>query len=340
MAAGAEFPPVVVFFDGTARWLADGWHRVKAAETLGLTTVPAEVHQGSRRDATLYAIGANLTHGLRRTNADKRKVVLTMLADGQWRRWSDVKIAEQCGVGRTMVLEMRHELSCRNDKIETSRTVERNGKTYEMDTGAIGQRHGNGHSDRVWDDAPPARGSEPPSRLAVHFSSDTPEHYTPQDFLLLVKDVFGDIPDLDPCSNSHDTPNVAAHRHYTAEDDGLKKPWAGRVFMNPPYGREVPAWITKVRKEWARGKVSELIALLPARTDTEWFNHLTADTDDAVICFLFGRLTFIGNNDPAPFPSMVVYFGPKHDVFADIFVQQGSLWQRPAKPREWFVNHE
>ena len=179
-----------------------------------------------------------------------------------------------------------------------------------------------------------------PAKLDVHHSSETPEHYTPKNFLASVQAVFGDIPDLDPCSNDHATPNVAAHRHYTAKDDGLKQPWAGRVFMNPPYGREVPHWIQKVRSEWTRGEVSELIALLPARTDTEWFNTLTADTDDAVICFLFGRLTFIGNSDPAPFPSMVVYFGPKHDVFTAVFVELGSLWQRPARPREWFVNHE
>jgi hypothetical protein len=174
----------------------------------------------------------------------------------------------------------------------------------------------------------------------VHFSSDTPEHYTPQDFLESVREVFGDIPDLDPCSNSHETPNVKARRHYTVEDDGLKQPWGGRVFMNPPYGREVPAWIEKVRREWESGQVTELIALLPSRTDTEWFNALTVDTDDAVICFLSGRLTFIGNNDPAPFPSMAVYLGPKHDIFAAVFDELGSLWMRPSRPREWFVSHE
>jgi hypothetical protein len=179
-----------------------------------------------------------------------------------------------------------------------------------------------------------------PSKLEVHHSSDTPEHYTPQDFLAVVHDVFGDIPDLDPCSNSHDAPKVAAHQHYTAEDDGLAQPWSGRVFMNPPYGREVGAWIEKLRREWARGDVTELIALLPSRTDTEWFNALTGGTDDAVICFIAGRLTFIGNNDPAPFPSMAVYFGPKHDLFTYHFLQVGSIWQRPASPLEWFVYHE
>lgn len=179
-----------------------------------------------------------------------------------------------------------------------------------------------------------------PPKLAVHHSSETPEHYTPQSFLDAVRAVFGEIPDLDPCSNSREHPNVPAHKHYTQEDDGCARPWDGRVFMNPPYGREIAAWIDKVRAEWKRGGLSELIALLPARTDTEWFERLTVETDDAVICFLRGRLTFVGNHDPAPFPSMAVYFGPHHDRFATVFGELGSLWQRPARPTEWFVDHE
>jgi DNA N-6-adenine-methyltransferase (Dam) len=175
---------------------------------------------------------------------------------------------------------------------------------------------------------------------SVHHSSETPEHYTPQSFLVAVHAVFGGIPDLDPCSNSHDRPNVEARKHYTAADDGLAQPWSGRVFLNPPYGRDISQWIEKLRAEWSRGEVSEAIALLPSRTDTEWFDTLTKGTDDAVICFLDRRLTFVGNSDPAPFPSMAVYFGPRHDVFARVFLDMGSLWQRPGSPLEWFVSHE
>lgn len=177
------------------------------------------------------------------------------------------------------------------------------------------------------------------SRMAVHHSSETPEHYTPQTFLDVVVRVLDAI-DLDPCSNNKTTPNVRARTHYTIGDDGLAQPWAGRVFMNPPYGREIVAWIEKLRAEWARGNITEAIALLPSRTDTEWFDALTVDTDDAVICFLSGRLTFVGNTDPAPFPSMAVYFGPKHDVFASVFGELGSLWVRPSHPREWFIDHD
>jgi hypothetical protein len=329
MVAGMTFPPIVVFFDGTTHWTADGFHRVHAAQRAGLKTLMAEIHQGTRREAMLYAVGANQAHGVRRTNADKRKAVLTLLNDGQWRRWSDREIAKRCGVHHGLVGELRSSLAVPPVIGNGHRAyTTKHGTIAIMDTEAIGKQG----TDLLI--APPR------PRLAVHFSSETLEHYTPAAFLELVNAVFGDIPDLDPCSNSTDAPNVPAHRHYTAGDDGLRQPWDGRVFLNPPYGREITAqWTEKIRYEWARGEVSELIALLPARTDTEWFDTLTADTDDAVICLLRGRLTFIGNQDPAPFPSMAIYFGPAHDRFAAVFAPEGSLWQRPSRPLQWFVNH-
>jgi hypothetical protein len=104
---GAEFPPVVVFNDGADHWLADGFHRWHAHKQAGKASIAAEVHLGSARDAVLYSLGANGTHGLNRTNADKRKAVETMLKDSEWAKWSDRKIAETCGVGHTFVSAIR-----------------------------------------------------------------------------------------------------------------------------------------------------------------------------------------------------------------------------------------
>jgi ParB-like chromosome segregation protein Spo0J len=77
MAAGAVFPPIVVFFDGAEFWLADGFHRLIAAEELGLVEISADVREGDRRDAILFAVGANAAHGLKRTNRDKCHAVMT-----------------------------------------------------------------------------------------------------------------------------------------------------------------------------------------------------------------------------------------------------------------------
>ncbi len=83
MAAGAIFPPVVVYHDGSSYWLADGFHRVAAARKIERETFDAEVREGGDRDAILHGIGSNASHGLRRTQADKRRAVERLLRGGQ-----------------------------------------------------------------------------------------------------------------------------------------------------------------------------------------------------------------------------------------------------------------
>jgi hypothetical protein len=89
MQEGYQFPPVVVFLDGTDYWLADGFHRVEAAKVAGFREIEVDLKLGSRREAILYAVGANATHGLRRSRADKQQAVSLLLQDEEWGRWSD-----------------------------------------------------------------------------------------------------------------------------------------------------------------------------------------------------------------------------------------------------------
>ncbi|MEA5536772.1 ParB N-terminal domain-containing protein [Crocosphaera sp. XPORK-15E] len=83
MENGQEIEPVVVFYDGTNYWLADGFHRWNAHRNQEEPTIRAIVHQGSRRDAVLYSVGANADHkpALPRSRADKHRAVLTLLND-------------------------------------------------------------------------------------------------------------------------------------------------------------------------------------------------------------------------------------------------------------------
>lgn len=81
---GKTLPPITVFYDGTAYWLVDGFHRVAAFQEIGRTLIQAQIRQGTQRDAILYSVGANATHGLPRTNADKRRAVLVLLQDTEW----------------------------------------------------------------------------------------------------------------------------------------------------------------------------------------------------------------------------------------------------------------
>jgi hypothetical protein len=130
MQAGAQFPSVVAYFDGSAYWLADGYHRVHAADAAGLQVL-VDVRQGTRRDAVLYSVGANAAHGMRRTNADKRRSVLALLHDDEWRQWSDREIARRCAVSDRFVNGVRAELSANGSQIE-KRRVQRNGTEYTM----------------------------------------------------------------------------------------------------------------------------------------------------------------------------------------------------------------
>ena len=102
--------------------------------------------------------------------------------------------------------------------------------------------------------------------------------------------------------------------------DGLLQDWSGRVFLNPPYGRELPKWIEKAVSEVEAGNCELVVALIPSRTDTKmWQKFILREADfrgglctiaghDSLqlVRFLPGRLHFSGQKDPAPFPSAVV----------------------------------
>lgn len=107
MLDGAEFPPVVVFREGGKHWLADGFHRYRARIAAGARDVRALVHVGDRTDAIVFAVGANKTNGLRRTNADKQMAIRAALSIERLAGMSDRAIAELVGVHHETVASMR-----------------------------------------------------------------------------------------------------------------------------------------------------------------------------------------------------------------------------------------
>ena len=108
-AIGTALPPVRVFYDGKDYWLSDGFHRVEAALRSGRKRIDAEIKKGTRRDAILDAVGANATHGLPRSNADKRRAVETLLADSEWSQMPDRALAKLACVSHTYVSEVREK---------------------------------------------------------------------------------------------------------------------------------------------------------------------------------------------------------------------------------------
>jgi len=110
MLGGDLFPPVVLFHDGVDYWLADGFHRYFANKRVNSPGIRATIMDGSVRDAILHGIEANNKHGLRPTNEDKRKGVITMLKDIEWQDFSNREIGRICGVSHTLVNTIRKEL--------------------------------------------------------------------------------------------------------------------------------------------------------------------------------------------------------------------------------------
>ena len=115
--------------------------------------------------------------------------------------------------------------------------------------------------------------------------------------------------DLDPCSPIL-RPWDTAVMHYSVLDDGLQLPWLGRVWLNPPYGREAATWLKRLSDH------GDGVALIFSRTETEMFQCWVWDRADAIL-FLTGRLHFhfvdgtrAAANSGAP--SCLVAYGPRN----------------------------
>ena len=142
MAEGAIFPPVIVFHEADTYWLADGFHRVAAAEQAGLGGVRCEIREGTFRDAVLYSVGTNATHGLRRTNQDKRRAIETLIEDPDWSQWSDREIARKAAVSHDFVSRLRRSLATNDGDKKTINVkyTDRWGNEGIMNTANIGKR--------------------------------------------------------------------------------------------------------------------------------------------------------------------------------------------------------
>ena len=145
-----QLPAVLAFYDGQNYWLADGFHRRLAHLVARRKHILVEVRSGSQRDAILHSLGANTAHGLRRSREDARRAVHIILADEEWAKWSNYRIAEICAVSeflvRTVIRELREEAREREREeeelstIKSQATVERGEAVYEMETGKIGKK--------------------------------------------------------------------------------------------------------------------------------------------------------------------------------------------------------
>jgi len=163
-------------------------------------------------------------------------------------------------------------------------------------------------------------------------SEDGGTRLTPKWIIDLAIQTMGKI-DLDPCSEipgAGQPYNVPAARHFTIEHNGLMRTWRDRVFMNPPYGkhRMVDLWIDKLLAEFYAGHITQAIALLPARVGTSWWAKLR----DFPVCFISGRVSFVGFSTGAGFPSSVHYIGDRLADFYRVWSPSGNVYMRVDSP--------
>jgi hypothetical protein len=103
------FPPIVVYFDGKTYWLADGFHRFKAWEKAGGISISAEIREGTKQEAILFSVSANLKMGFRPNIEDRKKAVQMLLEHKEYRDLTDTEIGRRCGTQIATVRAIREK---------------------------------------------------------------------------------------------------------------------------------------------------------------------------------------------------------------------------------------
>lgn len=142
-------------------------------------------------------------------------------------------------------------------------------------------------------------------------SSKSTEYGTPIEFFKQLNKIFEFK--LDPCTTK-DNP-LGTKVYYTKDDiidNGISAPWNYNTFINPPFGKDVKNWILKMNDEARVYGTNVYVMLLPARTDTKWFQELimTRCREGGRIYFIKGRLKFVnpvlnGKSEPHIIGSML-----------------------------------
>jgi len=166
-----------------------------------------------------------------------------------------------------------------------------------------------GEHGRFAEGTPMAAGPGRPPKFTVtpaggdwYQSSESPEWETPQWLFDLLNEEFGF--EIDVCASEK---NHKCQKYFSKIDDGLRQKWEGTCWMNPPYGRELPQWISKAKSESQKGIL--IVCLVPARTDTEWWWNNCIQGE---IRFIKGRLKF-SDQAGAPMASAVVILKQKNE---------------------------
>lgn len=159
--AGTKFDPVMCFEDGDVLWLVEGFHRVAAHRMAGENAIDVECRPGTFREAWVYSLGTNDKHGVRRTNADKRKAVESALTDDELSKWSVRELAAHCSVSHSFVDKVKHEL-----KVSIVDTCEKSLEVQQQISPPAGESDGTGTAEAPAGGEPESAAQSPGSATA------------------------------------------------------------------------------------------------------------------------------------------------------------------------------
>jgi phage N-6-adenine-methyltransferase len=152
------------------------------------------------------------------------------------------------------------------------------------------------------------------------------EWFTPVEHIERARQVLGEI-DLDPASHVKAQKRVRATQFFTKSDDGLKREWRGKVWLNPPYVQpDIELFVDKLLLELSAGRATEAILLTHNYTDTAWFQKAAGCS--AMICFTRGRIAFESPTGEVAAPTQgqaFTYFGENVARFAEFFRPIGFI---------------
>jgi phage N-6-adenine-methyltransferase len=312
--------------------IIDGRNRWLACRRLGIPC-KAQVHEGD--DAALVAFVLSLNLRRRHLNESQRAMVAIKVRDFLSANLHSGDTAE--AAARLMNVSRRtvmHAATVQQEGApELVAAVERGevavSAAAREATEARKPRDIRIHRVTVSD----GEGEEPtePAKVLPHkvWTGDH-EWYTPPKAVDAARRVMGGI-DLDPASSEAAQRAVRAARYFTAETDGLARPWRGRAWLNPPYSSPlIGRFVAKLLAEHLAGCVTQAVVLVDNRTDTRWFHALARRA--AALCLTFGRIPFKrpdGTGDSPTNGSCFVYLGRDVDKFAKVFGEIGLVFRGP-----------
>ena len=166
------------------------------------------------------------------------------------------------------------------------------------------------------------------TNLGALLMSESNEWYTPSEYVEAARRVMGSI-DLDPASCPQANETVNASTFYTKEDDGFTQTWSGKVWCNPPYGKDdgesnQGRWTRRLIDAYESGEIEEAVFLVNAVTDRSWFEPFW----NYAICFVSRRIKFYSPDKRSANPthgSVIVYLGDDIEAFIDHFQEFGRI---------------